>query len=360
MSFWNDVRKNKKPFFCLAPMADVTDRAFRGFIAKHGKPDVMWTEFVSANGLASAGRDALLIDLQYETIERPIVAQLFSADPLKMEEAVKLVCDMGFDGVDINMGCPDRTIEKQGAGAAMIKNPSIALEVICAAKRGIVKSGRNIPLSVKTRIGYNDVQLNEWIPLLLSEGIDALTVHARTRKDMSKVPAQWSYIKEVVKLRDKLAPETVVIGNGDVVSLADGREKAKESGCDGIMVGRAIFGNPWFFDERRQVVATLPKKQAWCIRKIPFLRKYFDTKRRAVVSMTKPITTSERLDMMVEHTKLFTELLGDVKSFAIMKKHFKAYCTGFDGAKELRTQLMETKNAEEVVLLVNNFLTNKG
>ncbi len=359
MSFWINLKNNNKPFFCLAPMADVTDVAFRQLISKYGKPDVMWTEFVSANGLASQGRDALLIDLKYEEIERPIVAQIFSSNINNIETVSKLICDLGFDGIDINMGCPDKTIEKQGAGAAMIKTPEIAVDIIRAVKRGIKTSGKNIPLSVKTRVGYNDVEINKWISVLLAEGIDALTVHARTRKDMSKVPANWDYIKEVVKLRDNLSPNTVIIGNGDVISIQDGINKAEISGCDGVMVGRALFGNPWFFDKERSVIASLPKKYPKWIRNIPFFKKYFDTKRQAANSNLRPITVSERLNIMVEHTKLFESLLGKYKNFSIMKKHFKAYATGFDNAKELRINLMETKNSSEVEVLVNNFLTKE-
>lgn len=359
MNFWQQLKNQKQPFFVVAPMADVTDPAFRRLIAKYGKPDVMWTEFVSANGLMSAGREALARDLVYSEIERPIVAQFFSADPEKMEGAVALACELGFDGIDINMGCPDKTIEKQGAGAAMIKNPQVALAVIEAAKRAITASGKDIPLSVKTRVGYNAVQIEEWIPLLLKSGIAALTVHARTRKDMSKVPAQWEYLKAVVKLRNELAPETVILGNGDVTSLADGRAKARTSGVDGVMVGRALFGNPWFFDESRAMTATIPKKPS---RFLLLLKRFFpfitlESKRTAPVSATKPITIQERLTVLVEHTKLFEELLGDIKSFSIMKKHYKAYCTGFVGAKELRIRLMEeAKNAEDVERIVGEFL----
>lgn len=354
MSFWKRI--DKKTFFCLAPMADVTDCAFRRLIAKYGKPDVMWTEFVSANGLMSGGREILKRDLVYSEEERPIVAQLFSSDPINMEGAAKLAAEMGFDGIDINMGCPDKTIEKQGAGASMIKNPEIALQIIEAAQRGIKLSGRSIPLSVKTRIGYNQPQIDSWIRLLLKSDIAALTVHARTRKDMSKVPADWSYIKEVVKLRNELAPNILIIGNGDVVSLNDGLKKAKETGCDGIMVGRALFGNPWFFDEKRQIEATLPKRSPKILRNLPVIGKYFDTRRRAPVSKISPISIKEKLEVLVEHSRLFDKMLGDIKSFSILKKHYKAYCTGFNGAKELRIKLMESRNIVEVESHIKEFL----
>lgn len=362
MNFWQQLKQQRdetaKPFFALAPMADVTDVAFRTLITKYGKPAVMWTEFVSANGLNSPGREALLLDLKYGEGERPIVAQIFSADTKNMEDVAKLICDLGFDGVDINMGCPDKTIEKQGAGACMIKNKENAIEVIRAVKRGIKNSGKDIPVSVKTRVGYYKDEIEEWIPMILKEGVDALTIHARTRKDLSKVPADWNYVKRVVELRNKLAPETVIVGNGDVISIADGKEKAKHTGCDGIMVGRAMFGNPWFFDESREVVATLPRKRNWLFRKVPLLSKIFETKREAPVSNKKPITIQERLSVMVEHSKLFEEMLGNAKSFAIMKKHFKAYCNGFAGAKELRMKLMDTGNAGEVEAVTKEFLTN--
>ncbi len=358
MHFWNTLRQQKKPFFCLAPMADVTDPAFRVLITKYGKPDVMWTEFVSANGLMSKGRGVLIRDLAFSEAERPIVAQLFSSDPEIMKGAAKLCAELGFDGVDINMGCPDKTIEKQGAGASMIKTPEVAKAVIEAVKQGIRASGKDIPVSVKTRVGYYTPAIKEWIGFLLEQDIAALTVHARTRKELSKVPAKWEYIQEVVALRDRIAPETVIIGNGDVLSLEDGRAKAQESGADGVMVGRALFGNPWFFDPQREVVATLPRRAPWILRTLPFVKRFFDTKRKAAISTVRPISTEERLRTMVEHCELFETMLGDIKNFSIMKKHMKAYVTGFPGAKELRVALMEeANNAGDVRRLVENFLT---
>ncbi len=316
-NFWKEL---KRPFFVLAPMADVTDAAFRQIIAKYGKPDVMWTEFVSADGLMhSEGRKHLLTDLSYTEKERPIVAQLFTSNPEKMREAAKLVAKLGFDGLDINMGCPDRTIEKQGAGAALIKTPKIARAVIAAAKEGIAAAGKNIPVSVKTRVGWSKPEMETWIPELLKENIAALTVHARTRKELSLVPARWEFVKRAVELRNEMKSDTLIIGNGDVKDLSDAKARVKETGADGVMIGRGIFGNPWLFAE-----------------KIPTLK--------------------DKLEVMVEHTKLFKKLLGKKKNFAIMKKHFKAYVNGFDGAKELRVELMETTNAREVGIIIKRFL----
>ncbi len=314
-NFW---LKLHKPIFVLAPMADVTDCVFRQIIAKYGKPDVFWTEFVSADGLAHPdAREKLLIDLKFEKNEHPIVAQIFGSNVDNIREASKLCAELGFDGVDINMGCPDKSIEKQGAGASAIKNPAHAREIIKAAKAG----APHLPISVKTRIGYNKNEIETWIPEILKEGVAVLTVHLRTRKEMSLVPAHWELMSQIIALRDKIAPETLIIGNGDVLNVEDGKKKIFETGCDGVMLGRAIFGNPWLFDENK-----------------------------------KQISIREKLEVMCEHTKLFEEKLGAHKNFAIMKKHYKAYCNGFDGAKELRMKLMEAENAEEVGKITNDFL----
>ena len=313
-NFWE---KLKKPFFCLAPMADVTDVAFRRMFAKYGKPDVIWTEFVSADGLISPGRKILKYDLMYSKKERPIVVQLFSSHPEKMREAAKLCAKLGFDGIDINMGCPDKSIEKQGAGAAMIKNRERAKEIIQAVKDGIKDAKKKIPVSVKTRIGYNKSQIEEWIPFLLEQDIDALTIHARTRKELSLVPARWEHVKEVVDIRNRMGVNTKIIGNGDIQSIEQGKQLANVTGCDGIMVGRGVFGNPWFFSK-----------------KVPTLR--------------------EKFKVLIEHTKMFEKLLGKRKSFAVMKKHYKAYLHGFEGAKELRQKLMDTKNAIEVEKIIDS------
>ncbi|MES2006933.1 MAG: tRNA-dihydrouridine synthase family protein, partial [Patescibacteria group bacterium] len=252
--FWGDLKAalpaGRQAFFVLAPLANVTDAAFRRIIAKYGKPDVLWTEFVSADGLIKAtseGKAKLMRDLLFTEAERPIVAQLFTSNPETMEAAAKLCQGLGFDGIDINMGCPDKSIEKQGAGAKLITTPDRAREVIRAAKRG----APNLPVSVKTRLGYNKDILEEWLPVLLAEELAALTLHARTRKEMSKVPAHWDRVKRAVEIRNELGSKTLIIGNGDALNMEDARKKAAESGADGVMLGRAIFGTPWLFSEVR-------------------------------------------------------------------------------------------------------------
>jgi nifR3 family TIM-barrel protein len=314
----------------LAPMADVTDVAFRTMIAKYSKPagpDVMWTEFVSADGLMSPGREVLARDLEFTDAERPVVAQLFSSTPENVKKAATLCRELGFDGIDLNMGCPDRSVEKQGSGAAHMKDWKRAQEVIRAAQEG----AGNIPVSVKTRIGYNKVEFMEWLPKILECNIPALIVHLRTRKELSLVDAHWELVPEIVKLvRDMTGSleegGTIVLGNGDIKSVTEGKEKAKTAGCDGVMVGRGVFGMPWFFDE-----------EEW--------------------NRGKPL--EERLRICIEHTKLYEEKLGDIKSFATMKKHYKAYVHGFDGAKELRMQLMECGNASEVEQTISVWLSSQ-
>src|SRR3990167_6023883 len=246
-SFWHTL---PKPFFVQAPMEDVTDAAFRALIAGYSSPDVprvMFTEFTSADGLVLApeeGKEKLLKKLLYSEVERPIVAQLFTAVPERMEAAARLVADLGFDGIDINMGCPDRAVEKSGCGAALIKNPALARELIRAAKQGAasaqgpfrtrrVLNGQKepIPVSIKTRIGYNTDELDSWLPELLAESPVAITIHARTRKEMSDVPARWDTVARAVALRDSLGSATLIVGNGDVKDIADARTKAAEAKC---------------------------------------------------------------------------------------------------------------------------------
>ena len=345
MNFWQQL---PTPFFVVAPMADVTDAAFRRIIAKYGKPDVMWTEFVAADGLMRAtpeGKEKLMADLIYSDEERPIVAQLFSSNEEYMEAAAKLCFELGFDGIDINMGCPDKSIEKQGCGSAMIKTPEKAAAIIRAAKRG----AQGIPVSVKTRVGYNKEEIDTWIPLLLKEQPAALTIHARTRKDLSKVPANWDYVARVVTLRDKISPSTRIIGNGDVLSLKDAHQKIANSGADGAMIGRALFGNPWFFNTEVQLPYQLHALPTHGVNRETLLS--FDVKPQAGEMISLP----QRLLVMVEHTKLFEELLPH-KNFSVMKKHYKAYVNGFPGAAELRHTLMEQNNSSDIEAVVHAFL----
>lgn len=330
-NFWLTL---PRPIMAQAPMANVTDEAFRRMFVECGKPDVFWTEFVSVEGLLSRGREKLLTDLWFSPGEHPIVAQIFGGKPEQFEEVAPLIKELGFDGIDINMGCPDRGVEKSGGGAALIKDSARARAVIRALKRG----ASGLPISVKTRLGYAKTgEMETWLTAILEEEPAALTVHLRTRAEMSDVTAHWELAPQVVALRDKISPNTIVLGNGDVRSLEDGKIKAAASGMDGVMVGAGIFGNPWFFSGRE-----------------PSLK--------------------ERLLRLVAHTELFEQLYrsdnpktigqgGRLKNFEVMKKHYKSYTTnhgleteGWEGVKGLRMRLMEAKNASEVRQIVLDFI----
>lgn len=326
----NIWQKQDGPLMVLAPMADVTDAAFRRIISKYGAPDIFYTEFVSADGLMHPeAQEKLKRELYFTKAERPIVAQIFSGKPESIKESARLVAELGFDGVDINCGCPDRTVEKQGAGACLIKTPEKIAELVLSAKEGVASADSHIPVSIKTRVGYNKVDIENLTKVILEAEPAALIYHLRTRKEMSKVPANWDLIKIPVAMAK--GSQTQILGNGDVVDLNDAKDKARKYGVDGVMLGRAIFGNPWLFAN----LAQLPTKE-------------------------------EKLKVLIEHTNLFQELFrpgptnqklfnDHTKSFHVMKRHFKAYVNGFDGAAELRAKLMEAENAEEVAKIIGNF-----
>lgn len=311
-TFWNNL---PKPFFCLAPMEDVTDVAYRALIAEYKAADVTWTEFTSADGLVRApqlGKRSLLKKLEFSDNERPIVAQLFTAVPEHMEQAAALCAELGFDGIDINMGCPDKKVEKQGCGSAMIKHPEHAAEIIQAAKKG----AKGLPVSVKTRAGYkSDDELEGWLQVLLQQHIAALTLHARTRNDLSKVPARWGLVARAVALRNSLGVSTKIIGNGDVQSIAHGRELVAQTECDGVMLGRAIFGNPSLFAERI-------------------------------------LNEQEKIQALMRLIQLWQIHMEGVGNFAVLKKHFASFVKDFDGAKECRAELMQTNTPQQALALL--------
>ena len=283
----------------------------------------MWTEFTSADGLIRAdetGMRRLRSKLTYTQGERPIVAQLFSSHPEYMERAAQQCAELGFDGIDINMGCPDKSVEKQRSGSGMIRYPELAIEIIRAAKRG----AGTLPISVKTRIGYAKDEIDTWIPLLLREDIAALTVHLRTRNELSLVPAHWDLMPRIVALRDSIAPHTSIIGNGDATDIEDATAKAQTSGCDGVMLGRAIFGNPWLFAPR------------------------------AVREVSRD--PHSRIQMLIKHIHYFQQDLTGIVSDAVMKKHFKAYISGWHGASELRARLMEAPNLTQAIEILQKEL----
>lgn len=326
-------------------MANVTDAAFRRLFAAYGKPDVLFTEFVSVDGLLSLGQDRLLVDLWFTESERPIVAQIFGAVPEHFQRVAALIADLGFDGIDINMGCPDRSVEKQGGGAALINNPVLAAEIIQATKRG----APHLPVSVKTRIGYKTNELSEWLPVLLAQDLAALTVHLRTRRELSDVPAHWDLAPDIVALRDQSAPQTKVLGNGDVASIAEAHAKVEETGLDGVMIGRAAFGKPWFF-------AGLTPPQGERLRIMTEHAELFEQLYLSPRTFSPALTSGVRDPETPEVYEKVPTNQRQLKQFATMKKHFKAYATDFDGAKELRMHLMDTEIAAEVRQITQRFV----
>lgn len=314
-NFWLELNR---PFLVIAPMDDVTDFAYRQIVSKVGKPDVMFTEFVSADGLCSVGKNRLLHDLKFKKNEAPIVAQIFGSNPENFTKAANLISRLGFDGIDINMGCPFKTVEKQGAGAALIKTPLLAQKIILATKRGADK----LPVSVKTRIGYKSDTSATWIPQILKTAPSALTIHARTQKEKSKAKAHWDVVKRISDMITNSKSKTLLIGNGDVKDYEDALKKAKMFNVDGVMIGRAAMNNPWFFTGRNE----------------------------------SDIHMRERIDLLIEHAKLHEKYFKGIKGFYNMNKFYSSYLNGFNGAKKLRNDLMDANNSSELINIIDGFL----
>lgn len=328
MNFWQKLRPKadepmaqKKPILILAPMDDVTDSVFRQIVIGVGRPDVFFTEFTNVDALTSTGQKKVLGRLAFVPTEKPIVAQIWGSDPEKFYQVAQMISKMGFDGIDINMGCPDKKVIKANACSALIKNPKLANEIIQATIRG----SNGLPVGVKTRIGFSSIQTEEWVSALLANEITALTLHFRTVKEMSKVPAHWEQAKIAVDIRNKMKSKTLIIGNGDVKSLQEANDKCKKYGIDGVMIGRGIFENVWLFN--------------------PDINP-------------NNITVKDRLELLVKHIKLFEETKGLSKNFATLKKFVKCYINGFSGASEMRAKLMETKNLDELKLFSSELLVS--
>jgi tRNA-dihydrouridine synthase len=314
MSFLNELAK---PFFVLAPMDDVTDTVFRQIVADCAKPDLFITEFVNVDGLQSPGREKLLHKLKLSEKEKPIIAQLWGLKPENFYKTTKDLIEMGYDGVDLNLGCPVKAVIKNGACAALINNRSLAEEIIKATQEA---AGTSLPVSVKTRVGFTTVDLS-WLEFLLEYKLNMLTIHGRTAKQMSKAPADWDLIGQIRELRDSLSPETLVIGNGDVESRRQGLELAEKYKLDGIMVGRGIFHDPFVF---------------------------------ATNSPWAEFTKEQKIELYKKHIKLHLDTYkkGERK-FETLRKFCKVYINGFEGAAELRAEFMELSSPEEALNLLS-------
>jgi nifR3 family TIM-barrel protein len=318
VNFW---LKLPKPFLVLAPMEEVTDFVFREVFLTLPHPDVFFTEFTSADGLVYDKHERTMQKLKYSEEQRPIVAQIWGNNPENFFKAAQIVQKLGFDGVDINMGCPERLVVKRGCGAGLIGNPTLAAEIIRAVKEG----ADNLPVSVKTRIGINNVVTESWTGFLLQQKLAALTVHARTAKQMSAVPADWTQTQLAVQLKNEIAPETIIIGNGDINNYAEAVVACQKFGTDGAMIARGVFSNPWAFER----TMTLQNH-----------------------------TKVEYLSVLSKHLALFEMTWGRGKNYHIMKKFFKMYIREFDGASEMRQALMETNNRDEAEKVIAMHLAN--
>ena len=306
-NFWKEL---KGTISASAPMAGVSDAPFREMLARYGKPDIIWTEMVSVAGIRVRGEENFENEMRLSFREKPVVLQFFGSLPDDFLMCGEIAERRGFDGIDINMGCPDQGVEKQGAGACLIKSPSLAQEIISAAKEG----SRGLPVSLKTRLAYSmKSEMEKWFESLVSESPEAIIIHGRTRSEKREGKADWEGIKEARKIIKGINKEIIVLGNGDIISKEDGEEKSKD--VDGYMVGRALIGNPWFFTGKEAL---------------------------------KP----ERMRAVAEHAAIFEKAFGETEPFDLMKNHFAGYMSGFDGAKELRIRMMAAKSAKDILDIV--------
>jgi tRNA-dihydrouridine synthase len=314
-----------RPFFVLAPLDDVTDTVFRRVIADCAPPDLYFTEFVNVDGLQSPGRPKLLKKLRFTPVEQPLIAQIWGKEPENFYKTARQIADgsfarelglpegLNFAGIDLNMGCPDKNVVKNGTCSALINNRELAQEIIDAATKGLDGA---LPLSVKTRLGFSQIDLS-WPEFLLEQKLNMLTIHGRTRKEMSKVPAHWGEIGKVRELRDQIAPDTLLVGNGDVRDHRHGLKLAEKYGLDGIMIGRGIFEDPFAF----------AKQSPW-----------------------PGYTAEQRIALYRKHVELFAETWHDrERPIQTLNKFCKIYINGFDHAKELREQLMCAGSTDELL-----------
>lgn len=310
----DNLLSTQRPLFVLAPMDDVTDTVFRQIIAECAAPDLFFTEFVNVDGLQSPGRPHLLKKLRKTAQEKSLVAQIWGRNPENYYKTAKELVEMGFAGIDINMGCPAKPVVRNGCCSALIDNRPLAVEIIQAVQAGVRDTGSNVPVSVKTRLGSNQVDLG-WHELLLQQNLNMLTIHGRTRKQMSAVPADWDMIGRIREMRDQIAPGTLIVGNGDIETRQQGLELAQKHTLDGVMIGRGIFHDPFVFAEN----------SPW--------RNY---------------TKEQRIALFRKHIDLFDKTWQGTRPIAPLNKFCKVYINNFDGAKELREQLMDADSLDEL------------
>ncbi|MFC6334377.1 tRNA dihydrouridine synthase [Paenibacillus septentrionalis] len=313
-NFWHDL---PRPFFVLAPMEDVTDVVFRHVVAQAGRPDVFFTEFTNTESYCHPeGMTKVRGRLLFTEDEQPIVAHIWGDKPEYFRQMSIGMAELGFKGIDINMGCPVPNVATRGKGSGLILRPDVAAEIIEAAKAG------GLPVSVKTRLGYNDInEWEEWLTHILKQDIANLSIHLRTTKELSQVDAHWELIPDIKQLRDRIAPSTLLTINGDIADRQTGIALVEKYGVDGVMIGRGIFKNPFAFEKE-------PKEHS--------SEEYLDLLRL-------------QLDLQDQYAEQLPRSMSGLHRF------FKIYVKGFPGAGELRNQLMNTKSTDEVRELLNRF-----
>ena len=352
MNFWNNL---PKPFFILAPMESVTDVVFRHVISSAARPDIFFTEFVNTSSFCSEkGKDSTKGRLFFTDDEQPIVAQIWSNKPDEFAKMSIELAKMGFSGIDINMGCPDKSVVKTGSGSALIRSPQLAGKLISAAK----VSG--LPVSVKTRLG--DISVTEWydwIKFLLRQDVANLTVHLRTRSEMSKVGAHFELIPEIKKLRDEIAPNTLLTINGDIRDRQHGIELVNIYGIDGIMIGRGIFNNPFAFEKNSRAHTRTELIQLLNLHLN--LHDKFSSNNSTLQKNKKDIIKHSQIqkdypsqDKNVDFSK-FSKV--EPLKFDPLKRFFKIYIRNFPGASEIRDKLMNTTNTSEAREIINQKIT---
>jgi tRNA-dihydrouridine synthase len=318
-NFWNNL---PRPFFVLAPMEDVTDVVFRHVVSTAARPDVFFTEFTNSESYCHPeGKQSVRGRLTFTEDEQPIVAHIWGDKPEHFKQMSVGMAEAGFKGLDLNMGCPVPNVASNGKGAGLIRRPDHAAELIEAAKAG------GLPVSVKTRLGYTYVdEWHDWLKKVLEQDIANLSIHLRTRKEMSKFDAHWELIPEIKKLRDEVAPHTLLTINGDIPDRQTGLQLVDQYGVDGVMIGRGVFKNPFAFEKEPQ-----------------------------------EHTSEELLDLLRLHLDLFDKYSKlEPRQFKPLRRFFKIYVRGFRGASELRNDLMETETTEEVRERLYDFEMNMG
>jgi tRNA-dihydrouridine synthase len=342
VNIWDSL---PKPFLILAPMEGVTDIIFRQVITHAGRPDLFFTEFTNVSSYASEkGRTNALERLKVAPSDKPIIAQIWGKNPAHFAEICQALESLGFSGVDLNFGCPDKHVNKAGGGAAMIKTPELAIECY----QNAIKS-TNLPVSVKTRLGWTDpTEFRTWLPILLEQHPAALTVHLRTRKEMSKVPAHYELIPEIIELRNQISPQTKLIINGDIKDRAHALELHRQfPEVDGFMIGRGVFANPYCFTKHSPTREELVELLKLHLSLYEARTKVFLGGIRSCCEdeATSPVKTGAR--------SVPEKNLSQGLPYEPLKHYFKIYINNFPGAKELRAKLMETHSVAEASKIIN-------